>query len=398
MGSDGRPVELRIRHEADGTPYVRPYLGTSPVTGRPVRPYKSFPGKTDEEALVLARDWYMDISPADVGGAALLGDMLHRHLRSLEAGGAAPNTLAAYRTYAGYVRPLWQLPVRSVEPRMIDELYRTLTTEGPRGGSGPLSTNTVIGLHWFLSGAWRHFVNLGIAETNPVSVAAKPSPKRHEAVALDQAGMRDVAARLAVDAFDDGAPARHRACAFAAWLALNTGLRCGECCGLARRDAQLFRSSLHVGATVVKVRGVAVRQERTKGGRDRNVSLAPEVADGVRRHLEWSETVAPALGPRSPLVTWDGRWELPDAVSAEFTSLCRELGVGPGVTFHSLRHTHATWLLLSGVDPKVVSERLGHADVSTTLRIYGHVLPGRDEAAARAFQAMVENEVDGSGD
>ena len=62
-----------------------------------------------------------------------------------------------------------------------------------------------------------------------------------------------------------------------------------------------------------------------------------------------------------------------------------ELGLQRGTSFHPLRHTHATWLLLQGVDPKTVMERLGHAKVATTLELYGHVLPGRDAAAAQAF-------------
>ena len=56
------------------------------------------------------------------------------------------------------------------------------------------------------------------------------------------------------------------------------------------------------------------------------------------------------------------------------------------MTFHSLRHTHASWCLAHGVDLKTLSERLGHADEATTLRIYAHVMPGRDAAAARAFE------------
>ena len=57
-----------------------------------------------------------------------------------------------------------------------------------------------------------------------------------------------------------------------------------------------------------------------------------------------------------------------------------------GFTFHDWRHTHATWLLTHGVDLKTVSERLGHADEATTLRIYAHVLPGRDAYAASIFE------------
>ena len=54
--------------------------------------------------------------------------------------------------------------------------------------------------------------------------------------------------------------------------------------------------------------------------------------------------------------------------------LIRKLDL-PKLSAHDLRHTHATLLLRAGVNPKVASERLGHADVRITLQIYSHVLP-----------------------
>ena len=59
------------------------------------------------------------------------------------------------------------------------------------------------------------------------------------------------------------------------------------------------------------------------------------------------------------------------------------------IRFHDLRHTHATQLLQAGVHPKVVSERLGHANVSITLDIYSHVAPNmQHEAAEKIDQAL----------
>ena len=52
----------------------------------------------------------------------------------------------------------------------------------------------------------------------------------------------------------------------------------------------------------------------------------------------------------------------------------------PGV-----RHTHATQMMEQGVNPKIVSERLGHASVGITLDTYSHVVPGMQEAAALKF-------------
>lgn len=49
---------------------------------------------------------------------------------------------------------------------------------------------------------------------------------------------------------------------------------------------------------------------------------------------------------------------------------------------HDVRHSYATAALNAGVAVKVLSQRLGHADVGVTLRIYAHVLPGDDEAAS----------------
>jgi integrase len=60
-----------------------------------------------------------------------------------------------------------------------------------------------------------------------------------------------------------------------------------------------------------------------------------------------------------------------------------------GLTFHGLRHTCATLMLLSDVPVKVVSERLGHADVALTLRVYSHVLPGMQKNAADGLDEML---------
>jgi integrase len=60
----------------------------------------------------------------------------------------------------------------------------------------------------------------------------------------------------------------------------------------------------------------------------------------------------------------------------------------PQIRFHDLRHTAATLLLLAGVHPKIVSERLGHASIEVTLNTYSHVLPTMQKAATDKLEAM----------
>jgi integrase len=66
-------------------------------------------------------------------------------------------------------------------------------------------------------------------------------------------------------------------------------------------------------------------------------------------------------------------------------------GAGVGhVRFHDLRHTHATLLLKQNVHPKVVSERLGHANIGITLDTYSHVLTGLQADAAAEFDRLLD--------
>lgn len=66
----------------------------------------------------------------------------------------------------------------------------------------------------------------------------------------------------------------------------------------------------------------------------------------------------------------------------------RQTGLRP-IRLHDLRHTHATLLLQAGVNPKIVSERLGHHSVAFTLDTYAHVMPGMQAAAVRQLSDLL---------
>ncbi len=88
----------------------------------------------------------------------------------------------------------------------------------------------------------------------------------------------------------------------------------------------------------------------------------------------------------------DGSPINPNAVTLAFRRIIKKAGL-KDIRIHDLRHTHATLMLKAGVNPKVVSERLGHANISITLDIYSHVLPGMQEAAAEKFDKLFEADV-----
>ena len=70
-----------------------------------------------------------------------------------------------------------------------------------------------------------------------------------------------------------------------------------------------------------------------------------------------------------------------------FRNLLHEAGL-PRMRFHDLRHSAATILLVAGVHPKVVQERLGHSTITMTMDIYSHVLPSMQQEVAEKIDDM----------
>lgn len=376
---------------ARGVWCCRPYLGTSAATGRPIRPYRQFPEARDEaEALGMAEAWVAPLRAGELSSAlmAYVDDV--EAMGARKGHGSRANTVRNYRLMA---RRLGQIlagqAAADVAAADVTRAYRLLMDP-----SGPwrLSARTVEGYHWFLCGAFRWMVEQGICPSSPMAGVAHPSGSAagREARALDEADLA-----LLVPALDAaasaGAPAE-RAAARAALLALGTGARVGEVCALRRRDHRAAVPDLAVASTMVESGGLH-RQGLPKGSRPRRVTLSPRDEATVASAL----AERPGDGPDAPLFTADGSPMRPSEVSGWLRSAALAAGLPPWVRFHSLRHTHATQLLLAGCDMRTVQERLGHADVATTLRLYGHVMPGRDAAAAMAMQDAIGRAAPGRG-
>jgi integrase len=84
----------------------------------------------------------------------------------------------------------------------------------------------------------------------------------------------------------------------------------------------------------------------------------------------------------------DGRPMHPQSVSRSFDRAIAAAKL-PRIRLHDLRHTHASLALAAGVNPKVISERLGHATVSITLDTYSHAIPALQEEAAEKIAGLV---------
>jgi integrase len=158
-------------------------------------------------------------------------------------------------------------------------------------------------------------------------------------------------------------------------------------------DVNLDAGTLAIANTRVSTeRGVV--NSSPKSGRGRAVALDPGTRAALREHRKHQLEERLAWGPAYAdegyvFCSEDGVPYSPDYVTRAFRKAVKRAGL-PRIRLHDLRHTWASLALVAGVNPKVVSERLGHATVSFTLDTYWHALPGLQEDAATRVAALLD--------
>jgi integrase len=370
----------------DGTTSWRVRIDIVDEVGQRHQPQRTYPTKREAERGL--REWLAEIDAGArvFGERRTVAEYMTWWLDNCAQHRVKPSTLASYRslTTTYIVSHLGRLRLTQVTPQRVQGFYGALLSGQSSVVSAqhkPLSPRTVRYLHSILHGALEDALKMGLVARN-VTEATTPPRRQHAQVA---AWTPDELRRfLAVAKSDPYWPL---------WLiAAHTGLRQSELFGLRWRDLDLDRALLTINQSLVRVGSRTQIQGGAKRGGHTLALDAPSVA-ALRAHRTqqienrlqagplWTDTdlvFTPVLGGQLH----------PSTVGRHFRRLVKEAGCSP-LTFHGLRHTHATILMLNGVHPKVVSERLGHADIGITLRIYSHVLPQMHEAAAEAFAAAV---------
>jgi integrase len=172
-------------------------------------------------------------------------------------------------------------------------------------------------------------------------------------------------------------------------LALTTGMRQGELLGLHWQDIDFDHGTLQVRRSVSRVRGQGYKELEPKTPSSRRMLALPQfVLEMLKQHRIDQDELRQKAG---------GEWQVhdlvfcnkygsflrPDRVRKQFQQLLVDAGL-PYMRFHDLRHSAATIFMKMGVPAKVVQEILGHSNITITLGIYSHVLPGmQDEAMGK---------------
>lgn len=290
---------------------------------------------------------------------------------------------SSHRRYSDYVRvhlvpTLGKVSLAKLTPQHLQALYSRKLADG-------LSPTTVHGTHRMLHRALVDAERLGLVQRNVSEHVRPPRPNTKEMQTLTE---EQAAAFLAV--------ARQHQERFSVLyvLALQTGMRQGELLGLRWTDVDLERRTLTVRMAAQEAgHGYILAEPKTRGSR-RTIGLTVGASADLRAHRVRQAAERLAIGP-----AW-GNHDLvfPNQIGGlmnprnlarrSFLQVLWRAGLPVTLHFHCLRHTAATTLLSRGVNVKVVSEMLGHADISITLRIYAHVLPHMQQSAVDVMQQV----------
>lgn len=310
-------------------------------------------------------------------------------LKTLEA-----STISGYRTIEKRIASRFSgTALSDLEPPDVQKWVKSLLDAG-------LSPSTAAKSLKLLSQVCKHAVKSRVLTWNPCDPVKPPKVSYSEPCALDRDGREKLVRKL--DALEP------TAFVTAAYIALFTGMRQGEICGLQWRSVDLDNGEIHVTQAVGNGRGGAYLKETKSRAGVRTIPLPSQVVEALHRRkvsqrAEWDRYRLAAgmpatdsdfdsvfvVGTSDP----DSSFKNPNLLGKEWHRFALDNGIkdsrGHVLKFHGLRDTYATVAITGGADIVSVAANLGHGDKSMTLNKYASA----NKEGQRRAANTVENEM-----
>jgi integrase len=282
------------------------------------------------------------------------------------------NTILRYSfSIADIKKYLGSIKLCKLNPLLIEKFYKDVVADKGQ------SQNTLLKTHRTFHLALKHAQQWQLIHTNYCDLVNKPKEIKKD---IEFWNPKDIKANLKKL---QGSKLYN-----ISFLAVHTGLRVGELCGLKWKDVDFKHNTIKVQEQLQKKRETKkLTQSNLKTTTSyRIVTLYPSTVEFLKN---LRNTTTDYCENDSNIINFDAKkdisevyvfhWEDdgrpmdPHYVSQKFKGILSDCGINDSITFHGLRHTHATMLLASGVKEKVISERLGHSTVAFTMDVYTHV-------------------------
>jgi integrase len=317
----------------------------------------------------------------------------------------AKNNIAdrTYQTYDEMIRlrispAFGALRLEQIKPMHILDFYSNLQEDGIRkdGKKGGLSAQTIKHYHRLLSIMFNTAVEWQLMKDNPAARIKSPKVPKTEVDSYSVAQIEKLIEKL------NSAPVKYMTIVM---LGIFTGISRSEIMGLTWDNINFDENDIDVkkAAQYVRRAGVSMKDPKNKY-RARKISVPKFMMDLLAAHKTiQSEDKLKLDGiyqkyddhPGFVFAQDKGKPMHPDTITSWFHDFIVDNQLSH-ITFHGLRHSHATILINEKEDIVTVSRRLGHNKTSTTVDIYAHLLKTSEKSAACTFENLLLKSVDNS--
>lgn len=314
-----------------------------------------------------ARHWLDEVTASVVTGTytdprhsrTTVGEWTATWLKAYEANRAS--TVQQARVHIKVINATFgNRPLKDVRPSEVKTWIASL--------QATYATSTVYALHRRMSQLFSDAVHDGLIPRSPISRrTSPPAPKQRPYVATTEQ----------VWALHDALPEHFRPVVL---LGAFAGLRVGEMAALRVSDVDFMRGII---SPAIQYPGVPLKTEMSKTP----IPIPGELALELNRlPSKW--------GSDHLVVGAQGRPITPTTIDVAFRAARENVkGLPDGFRVHDLRHYFASLLISAGLDVKVVQTRLRHASAKTTLDVYGHMWPDKDESARAVVAAVLKDRI-----
>lgn len=366
----------QIKQRGEKTFLVRVYLGTSD-NGKRHYHNRTVRGTKKDADKVLMEIIRRHEAGEPLEDAKHIFSAYAEEWLQAKASSVRSNTVENYRyLLKKYVFPKFgNRKLNGVEATEISALYAGLSKQGISGA-------TLQMLHNILSGIFKQALKARLLRFNPLTAVERPKNKRKEMQTLSGKDAK---------AFLEAIKGTPEECLFT--FLLTTGCRPSEALGLKWGDLSFDAATITIQRTLKKKHGQWKCDAPKTASGLRTITLPAEMLSRLRTQRRVQNEARLKAGREwkdSGFIFTDefGRPRGLGMVRLRFKQALQRVGL-PDIRLYDARHTSATLLMESGVSAKVVSERLGHADVSITLETYSHVTQQlQQQAADRIGEAL----------
>ncbi|MGN0378793.1 MAG: tyrosine-type recombinase/integrase [Butyrivibrio sp.] len=292
------------------------------------------------------------------------------------------------------------LKLARIQPSHLNKLYIDMLTHRNDGKTGGYSPTTIKRVHATICSIMSTAMQWNVILNNPCERVRPPkqvrTPKDVQFFTIEQtAAFLD---ELEREATSGTIKLQHN---IFLQLAIFCGMRRGEAIALTWQDIDFSKNTVSISKSTAIVHGKPITKAPKNESSVRTIAVPDHIMKMLRRYRIEYNTYRLSIGSQWSgndyvFIQWNGAQMYPSTPYFIFKKIISRYNAEheehlPEIPLHGLRHTSATLLISQNVDVRTVSNRLGHAQTSTTMNIYSHSLQKKDTAAANTLENLFQD-------